>query len=150
MKAILTGATGFIGSEILSQLIAHPAITSIVAISRRSLPTSHPKVKTVLLDDFKTQWPSSILDECAGAEACIWALGLATLDAEMNREINYDYPLIGFHSLANALQASGQKTRFVYMSGVLAEKDQERSLWFLSEGRKLRVGHRHLLATQRN
>ena len=75
MKVILTGPTGFIGSEVLTQLLAHPSITSILAVSRRPLPTTDPKLKTVLLQDF-TAWPSSVLDECAGADACIWAMGL--------------------------------------------------------------------------
>jgi nucleoside-diphosphate-sugar epimerase len=73
MKFILTGCTGFIGSEVLSQCIRNPTITSIIALSRRSLPetVNDPKLKTVIMNDFKTS-PDAVLDELSGADACIW------------------------------------------------------------------------------
>ena len=70
MKVILTGSTGFIGREVLSQCLAHPAITSIVALTRRELP-AHEKLKVTLIEDFMT-YPDAIRDEIRDAEACIW------------------------------------------------------------------------------
>lgn len=73
MKVILTGATGFIGGEVLMQLLDSPAITSIVCLSRRELPsTALPdKAKVVLMDDFKIYSPE-VLAQLKGAEVCIW------------------------------------------------------------------------------
>ena len=74
MKVILTGATGFIGSEALRQCLKSPSITSIVALSRRNLPevvTNNPNLKVLMMKDF-TSYPHTLLDELAGAEACIW------------------------------------------------------------------------------
>lgn len=76
MKVILTGPTGFIGAEVLSQCIENPAITSIVALSRRELPSSavsksSPKLKVIIHEDY-TSYPDNVLRELAGAEACIW------------------------------------------------------------------------------
>jgi uncharacterized protein YbjT (DUF2867 family) len=74
MKLILTGTTGFIGQEVLTQALAHPSITSIIALTRKPIPatfTSHPKVKNVLIDDFETYTPS-VLEQLKGADACIW------------------------------------------------------------------------------
>ena len=74
MKVILSGATGFIGSEALRQCLKAPTITSIVALSRRALPDSvakNPKLKVVIMKDFTT-YPDTVLEELAGAEACIW------------------------------------------------------------------------------
>jgi nucleoside-diphosphate-sugar epimerase len=74
MKIILTGSTGFIGSEVLTQCLANPSITSIIALSRRKLPdsiSSDPKLKTVTLDDFTT-YTDEVLQRCLGAEACVW------------------------------------------------------------------------------
>jgi hypothetical protein len=73
MKLILTGTSGFIGSEVLSQALLHPSITSIVALSRKPIPNSDPKLKVVLVDDFEHYSPS-VLSELSGAEACIWYL----------------------------------------------------------------------------
>jgi uncharacterized protein YbjT (DUF2867 family) len=72
MKVILTGCTGFIGSEVLSQCLAHPGISNIIALSRRPLPQySDPKLKVVILQDF-TKYPDSVLEEVRGADGCIW------------------------------------------------------------------------------
>lgn len=74
MKVILTGSTGFIGSEVLLQAIYNPKITQIVCLSRRALPehiTSNPKVTVVIISDF-TNYTPEILAQLEGAEACIW------------------------------------------------------------------------------
>lgn len=73
MKIILTGCTGFIGSEVLSQCIRNPSISSIIALSRRSLPetANDPKLKTIIMKDFNS-YPDSVLEDLSGADACIW------------------------------------------------------------------------------
>jgi uncharacterized protein YbjT (DUF2867 family) len=70
MKVILTGSTGFVGREILNQCLAHPAITSVVALSRRELP-QHDKLKVAVIEDFLS-YPESVREDIKGAEACIW------------------------------------------------------------------------------
>jgi hypothetical protein len=72
MKAILSGATGFIGLEALRQCLKSPSITSVVVLSRRGLPksvTSNPKLKVIIMNDF-TAYSDTVLEELAGAEAC--------------------------------------------------------------------------------
>lgn len=74
MKIILTGTTGFIGTETLQQCLTNPSITSIIALSRRPLPdslTGGPKLKVVILKDFLS-YPDSVLQDIKGAQACIW------------------------------------------------------------------------------
>lgn len=71
MKLILSGPTGFIGSEILNQALADPSITSIIALSRKPLAISDPKLTVVIIDDFLTYSPD-VLVQLAGADACIW------------------------------------------------------------------------------
>ena len=74
MKLILTGCTGFIGREVLSQCLRNPAITSVVAISRRSLPDAvikDPKLQVVVMKDFNT-YSDSVVKDMAGADAAIW------------------------------------------------------------------------------
>lgn len=43
-KVIIAGVTGFVGQEVLLQCLAHPSITSIVALCHHELPTTHPKL----------------------------------------------------------------------------------------------------------
>ena len=74
MKVILAGSTGFIGREVLEQCLQSPSITSIIALSRRDLPSSvarNPKVKVTIVEDFLS-YPQSLLQDIKGAEACIW------------------------------------------------------------------------------
>ncbi|KAI4246133.1 MAG: hypothetical protein L6R40_002085 [Gallowayella cf. fulva] len=139
MKIILTGPTGFIGSHILQLALSHPAITSIIALSRRRLPITDPKLHIVILSDF-LNYSEETLEECKGAEACIWSLGVArSLSAEANRRINLDYTIAAARAFVEAKVAGeGNKLRFVYLSGMLTERDQERKLWFMSEARKIR------------
>ena len=136
MKIILTGNTGLIGAEVLTQCLADPAITSIFALSRRELPIQHPKLKQIQHSDF-TSYPPALLTQLQGADACIWSLGIAIpkVPEDMQR-INQDFPLAAAKALA--ANRDGKPFRFVYVSGVLVEKDQQRKLWMLSEGRKLR------------
>jgi nucleoside-diphosphate-sugar epimerase len=73
MKIILTGSTGFIGSEVLKQCLRNPGIDSIIALSRRKLPDtiSNPKLKVILMNDF-AKYPPSIVKEIRDADGCIW------------------------------------------------------------------------------
>lgn len=74
MKVLITGATGTIGSEIFRHCLAHPDITSVVAITRRSLPeavSSHPKLTSVVMQDFKI-WPREMLQSHSDAAGMIW------------------------------------------------------------------------------
>ncbi|CAG8903278.1 unnamed protein product [Penicillium egyptiacum] len=135
MKVILTGSTGFIGREVLSQCLAHPAITSIVALSRRDLP-AHEKLKVALIEDFKT-YPDSIRNEIRDAEACIWTLGKAHMpNNDIARRVSLDYTL----AAAKVFRETCQKPfRFLYCSGAAAERDQNKPLWFMQEYRHIRV-----------
>ncbi|MCJ1399428.1 hypothetical protein MMC11_002630 [Xylographa trunciseda] len=143
MKVILTGSTGFIGTEVLHQCLNHPQISSIVALSRRALPqevTSNPKLEVVILSDFTT-YPDHVLQKVAGADACIWALGLATVNLEAGRKANLDTTLAGARAFATSLPphpSSRKPLRFVYVSGMLAVRDQKKTLWIGQEGRRVR------------
>lgn len=73
MKVILLGSTGFIGREVFHQCLKDPAITSLIALSRRDLPEAavNPKLTVVIIDDFKN-YPGSVLEQLKDADACIW------------------------------------------------------------------------------
>lgn len=79
MKVILTGSTGFIGAEVLSQCLASGSIDEVICLSRRALPEPmatnfYPKLKVLILkdEDFLEYNKPKIWEMCAGAEACIW------------------------------------------------------------------------------
>ena len=51
MIAILIGGTGLTGSSLVRRLLADPAITKVISISRKSLEISNPKLAEVLISD---------------------------------------------------------------------------------------------------
>ena len=77
MKLILTGATGFVGTECLKLALQNPNVTEIVALARRDVkvPEGVPnaaKLSTVVLEDMGSEYPSSVKEKLRGADACIW------------------------------------------------------------------------------
>lgn len=75
MKLILTGATGFLGSEVLDQCCQSDEIDSIVVLSRRPLQQAqlHAKVQVVIVGDF-TSYSTDVTEAISGASACIWSV----------------------------------------------------------------------------
>ncbi|KAI9835320.1 MAG: hypothetical protein M1819_002464 [Sarea resinae] len=140
MRIILTGGTGLVGGELLTQCIRNASITSIIALTRRPLApavTSHEKVENIIHDNFN-EYPDQLLKKLAGAEACLWALGgnaSAFKTKEEARLVTVDYTLSAaraFHTaLRTNLPSSQTKPfRFVYCSGMLAEQDPDKFLWY--------------------
>jgi uncharacterized protein YbjT (DUF2867 family) len=79
MKLIVTGATGFVGSEIIRLSLKLPDITTVIALSRKPVTTPEQpeegadisKLRNVIVKDYDN-YPDSVKEEFAGADACIW------------------------------------------------------------------------------
>jgi hypothetical protein len=154
MKFILAGTSGFIGQEILSQLLQLPSVSSLIILSRRELPeiaARGSRIKVIVLQNFLS-YPGSVIQELVGANACLWALGGSATNptpAGKNDEVEVQYPLAAARALLTAAKAGGEegregKMRFLFISGTLSERNQSKSLWFLEEGRRARVRNHRL------
>jgi nucleoside-diphosphate-sugar epimerase len=86
MKIILAGATGFVGKALVQNCNKDSRITAIVALSRRDLPpeltANNDKVKVLIHQNF-LEYPDSVLDELAGAEACLWYAYMISQPAQL-------------------------------------------------------------------
>lgn len=150
MKIIITGPTGLVGNSVLTQAIAHPHITSIVAITRRPLPstiTTSPKVTQLILTDADfISYPASALEAFKGATACIWCLGFVQFPGTKEaRRISIDYNIAAGEAFAEVGRENGVRFKMVYVSGELVERDQSKSLWLIPESRRIRVSRLHVL-----
>lgn len=90
MKVILTGATGFIGNEVLRQLLQNPKISLITVITRRPLPDElgSPKIRQVICKEELEwlEWGPSMMRWVDGSEACIWY-------ARKYASLNWPFPI---------------------------------------------------------
>lgn len=48
--AVLAGATGLIGNQLLQLLLTDTAYEKVIALSRKPISTAHPKLENVLLN----------------------------------------------------------------------------------------------------
>ncbi|KAI0837411.1 hypothetical protein F5Y06DRAFT_271637 [Hypoxylon sp. FL0890] len=146
MKIIITGATGFIGGEVVRQAIANEKITHAFVLTRKPLPeefSKNPKLTVVEHKDFST-YPPELLAQLEGAEGCVWTLGgRATQfpDVETARKVSVDYTLAAAKAFIDGLAPklpNSQKFRFVFCSGKFAEWDQNKNLIMLPDTRKIK------------
>jgi hypothetical protein len=79
MKLIISGSTGFVGTEVLRQALSHPVIKEVVSLARRETavpqnlaPGANPaKLKSIICEDL-LNYPENVREELKGADACIW------------------------------------------------------------------------------
>lgn len=75
MKLIVAGATGFVGSEVLYTALQHPAVTSVISLSRRAVIdpriVDHAKWENIVLEDFE-HYPPDAMARMQDAVGCIW------------------------------------------------------------------------------
>jgi len=75
MRIIITGGSGFIGTEVITQCLANPAISEVIALLRKPLPSSlseNDKLRTILMKGEDWLDLEGVVRQCRGAEACIW------------------------------------------------------------------------------
>ncbi len=87
MKIILTGASGFVGEGVLLECLAHPEVESVVSLARKPGGRAHPKLKEMLVKDFRQL--DAVKDELRGFDACFYCAGISS--AGMNEA---DYTVI--------------------------------------------------------
>ncbi|KAJ9658153.1 hypothetical protein H2198_003858 [Neophaeococcomyces mojaviensis] len=133
MKIILAGSTGFVGQEVLKQCCESPQIDSIVVLSRRPLPQAldHAKVNTIIINDF-TSYSQETINVIADADGCIWTLG----GSSSSPNVEIDFPMAFTQAMTRSWSQRLKPFRYVHCSGILAEKDQTKRLYFLQEGRR--------------
>jgi uncharacterized protein YbjT (DUF2867 family) len=91
-RAIVFGASGFVGSHLLLELLDSPDYRQVTAVVRRELGVTHPKLRTLLgdLDSLASLGPDLEADEI------FLALGTTrqhTPDRGQYYRIDHDYPL---------------------------------------------------------
>lgn len=103
-KAILIGATGLIGQDLLMKLLADENYSKVLVISRKQVNVTHPKLKEILInfDELADSATEIIGDHVF---CCLGTTIKKTPDLTVYRKIDYQYPL----DVANIAFANGAK-----------------------------------------
>src|ERR1051325_11295394 len=76
-KVILTGATGMVGEGVLLECLAHPQISEVLSVSRKSNGMKHPKLKEYLVPDFLKLKEDDV--NLKGYHACFFCAGVTSI-----------------------------------------------------------------------
>ena len=112
-RLVLVGASGMVGGYALRYALEDPAVESVMAVGRKKLGISHPKLKEVIHSNFADC--SALAGPLAGQDAAVFCLGTYTgvvPDAEL-RAITVDYTV----EFARALRGSSPDAAFSFLSG---------------------------------
>src|SRR5205814_1213170 len=119
MHLILTGATGLVGTAVLTHLLSLPTdqLSRLTILSRNKnipLAANQAHVQIIEHSDFAS-YPPSLLDSLKGAHGVIWALGTSqnAVPHEKYVEITKDYTL----AAAKAFSTLSDNFNFVFVSG---------------------------------
>lgn len=120
MKILLTGATGFLGQEVLKQLLEDPEITGVTVLIRRTSGVTHQKMKEIVLNDFLNY--DAVMEDIP-ADACIWCLGVSQLAVSKEEyiKITLDYAVYAAQTMIKA----NPDIRFCFVSGVSADQEEK-------------------------
>ncbi|KAM3546233.1 hypothetical protein ARSEF1564_000928 [Beauveria bassiana] len=144
MKAVIFGATGLVGNEVLNACIATDKITKVYVVTRRALEDDcekNPKVEVILHSDF-AHYPLELLDRLKGIELCLWAIGGVLSKFNNEKKLAYaanvSYPCAAASAFVQHLgnDSPSGRIRFVFCSGKFAEPDPAKHLWFLGDSRR--------------
>ena len=120
MKIVLTGATGFVGSTILKQLLERPEVTHITCLVRRPISVPSSKVETILHADFSA-YDLELAAKLADHAACIWALGGKASDNPNSTEYLWATHTFTLAFARAVAEQQKQPFRFSYLSGMGAD-----------------------------
>lgn len=131
-KVIITGTTGMVGEGVLIECLAHPQISEVLSVSRKSNGMTHPKLKEYIVPDFFSMKPDD--ENVKGYDACFFCAGVSSVG--MKEE---DYTRMTFDTtvhFAKVLLAQNPQMTFIYVSGAGTDStEQGRLMWARVKGR---------------
>ena len=91
-KAILLGASGLIGSNLLQQLLIGNHYNEVLVVVRKSLNIQHPKLKQLVVDFDQLQKQASQMQGDV-VFCCLGTTRKKTPDKEQYKKIDHQYPI---------------------------------------------------------
>lgn len=132
IRAIIFGATGFVGEGVLLEALKHENVESVLVISRRPCMKTHAKLKELINQDFFNY--SAIEEQLKDYNACFFCLGVSSLgmNEQDYKRITYDLTM----QAATTLSRLNPEMTFCYVSGTGTDStEQGRMMWARVKGK---------------
>ena len=131
-RIIITGATGMVGKSVLLECLDSPHIGQVLAVGRRRLGVTHPKLREILLEDLVRV--ADIREDLVGYDACFFGMGVSAAgmsEVDYTR-MSYTIP----KAWGETLHALNPGMTFIYVSGMgTDETEKGRIMWARVKGR---------------
>jgi uncharacterized protein YbjT (DUF2867 family) len=114
--AVITGATGLIGRQLLQLLLEDAYYVNVKAVSRKPLDLQHPKLENVVVDFDKLSASAAAL-KADDAFCCLGTTIRIAKTKEAFRKVDFEYPL----EFARVTKNQGA-TRYWLISALGADK----------------------------
>jgi uncharacterized protein YbjT (DUF2867 family) len=126
MKAIIFGATGMVGSEVLHYCLNNDEIESVISIGRRSTGVTHAKLQEIEQRNFLNF--SNLEDVLKDVDVCYYCLGVyqTQVDKQTFWEITVGY----VSSLIGILERANPEIRFCLFSAQGADQTERTPFLF--------------------
>jgi uncharacterized protein YbjT (DUF2867 family) len=126
-RAIVAGASGLVGSELVNILLNEDGYDEVLVLVRKELPLKHSKLKQLVVNFDELQTYAASLTGSA-IFCCLGSTRKKTPDLNVYRKIDHDYPLqlariglangIGQYHLVSAMGAdAGSRNFYTKMKG---------------------------------
>lgn len=125
-NVIITGSTGMIGSLILEYCLSSSDIAQVTALVRRKTDRIHPKLKTVVVNDFADY--GAQVDLFKNIDIAFFCIGVYTgqVPDDKFKIITIDYAV----AFAKALKANSPTASLCFLSGAGADRTEKSSTSF--------------------
>lgn len=115
--ALLAGATGLIGSQLLPLLLASDRYSRVIVIGRKDIPVSHPKLEKHVID-FDNLLNAGPIVKCDDVFCCLGTTMKQAGSKEAFRKVDHDYPFV----LAQVTRKHGAR-QYSLVSAMGANRD---------------------------
>ncbi len=130
--ALLIGATGMVGSQVLDLLLRSPAVDKVITISRRTTGVRHDKLRDIAHADFRDF--AALKADLTGIDVCFYCVGVyqGHVSKEAFFEITCDYQ----KALTDVLSQTSPQATFVLFGASGADPgEKSRATFAQAKGR---------------
>lgn len=120
-KVIIIGSTGMVGKGVLLQCLERDDIKQILALNRRSLKITHPKLKEIIHKDFSNL--GAMAKDLKGYDACFFCVGVSSVG--LKEEEYYEITHNLTERFADILLRHNSNLTFIYVSASGADSSEK-------------------------